>query len=108
MCSSAQVISGKLIKKTMAESINFRGVTENISFSTGRAGSKVRPSPFRPSLSLLALSVMRAGSKVPAPFFPRHLHFHCSVQTTATLHISSVCGVCLRTFTFSSYVPREP
>jgi hypothetical protein len=42
-----QVISGKLVKKTMAESINFRGVTENISFSGGRAGSKVRPSPLQ-------------------------------------------------------------
>jgi hypothetical protein len=42
---AVQVISGKLVKKTMAESINFRGVTENISFSGGRAGSKVHPSP---------------------------------------------------------------
>ena len=51
-----KVISGKLVKKTMAESINFRGVTENISFSTGRAGSKVRrlhpiPSPFSSTFS---------------------------------------------------------
>jgi len=36
-----QGISGKLVKRTAAESVHVVGVTENISFSTGRAGSKV-------------------------------------------------------------------
>jgi len=78
---AVQVISGKLVKKTMAESINFRGVTENISFSGGRAGSKVRPSPSQ--FARWPCALHRPHFALPCrppsslPYYPTCFFFEC-------------------------------